>query len=129
MAELMNEQEIHEFGLEILVKYLFDKGYEIKMVQPEIEQIPHMIITKNDLEIFVVAATGVYPTKGAVADASKAALIENALKHGAQAAMARLGIVNAAGVELGQKDLLGKAYKDAKFLTDFSGLEFIQFED
>ena len=33
--ELMNTQEIHEFGLQVLLQYLTEKGFEIEFVQPK----------------------------------------------------------------------------------------------
>lgn len=49
------------------------------------------------------------------------------LQH--MSACAYLGIVNADGVVNKDKELCAKAFKNAQFYTDFSGLEFIHFED
>ena len=49
----------------------------------------------------------------------KAALLENAAKFDAQAACAYLGIANAAGAKAKDKELCGKAYKDADFFNRF----------
>ena len=46
--------------------------------------------------------------------------MENAAKFDAQAACAYLGIANAAGAKVKDKELCGKAYKDADFLTDLA---------
>ena len=32
--ELMNTQEIHEFGLQVLLQHLTEKGFEIEFAQP-----------------------------------------------------------------------------------------------
>ena len=116
MPQLMTKEEIHEFGLQILSRYLEANAYEIEMMHP------------GQL-VFIIAATDVYPNKGSFADSEKAALLENAAKFDAQAACAYLGIANAAGAKAKDKELCGKAYKDADFLTDFGGLEFIYFKD
>ena len=55
--------------------------------------------------------------------------LENGIKFDAQAACAYLGIANAEGAQNKNKELCGKAYKNANFLTDFGGLEFIYFKD
>jgi len=93
------------------------------------QMFPHVIAKKNGQLVFIIAATDVYPNKGSFNDDEKAALLENAAKFDAQAACAYLGIANAEGAQNKNKELCGKAYKNANFLTDFGGLEFIYFKD
>lgn len=128
-SELMTAQEIHEFGLQVLVQQLTAKGYEIEFAQPDKIEIPHIIAKQGELLVFILASTDVYPHKGTIADADKQALVEHAEKFNAQSACAYLGIANGAGVAAQDKELCGQAFKDAQFYTDFSGLEFIHFED
>ena len=109
MPQLMTKEEIHEFGLQILSRYLEANAYEIEMMHPNMQMFPHIIAKKNGQLVFIIAATDVYPNKGSFA--------------------AYLGIANAAGAKAKDKELCGKAYKDADFLTDFGGLEFIYFKD
>lgn len=127
--ELMNEQEIHEFGLQVLIQYLKNKGYQVEFAQPDRNSLPHVIAKQGEQLIFILAATDVYPHKGKISDTDKAALLEHAKKFAAQSACAYLGLANAEGVEKKDKALISKAYKDARYMTDFSGLEFICFED
>lgn len=129
MPELMTKNEIHEFGLQILSRYLEANAYQIEMMHPNMDVFPHIVARKNGQLVFIIAATGVYPNKGSFNDTEKAALLENAAKFNAQAACAYLGIANAEGAKAGDRKLCGKAYKNADFLTDFGGLEFIYFED
>lgn len=129
MPQLMTKDEIHAFGLQILMQYLEGRGYKIEMAQPNKACIPHIVAQNGPVNFFILAATDVYPKKGVIADSDKALLLESAEKYGAVAACAYLGIANAAGLETNDKELLGSAYRDARFVTDFSGLEFIQFED
>ena len=117
--ELMNTQEIHEFGLQVLLQHLTEKGFEIEFAQPN----------KGEQLIFILVATDVYPNKGTIADSDKQALLEHAQTFAAQSACAYLGIANADGVVNKDKELCAKAFKNAQFYTDFSGLEFIHFED
>ena len=126
---LVTKEEIHEFGLQILSRYLEANAYEIEMMHPNMQMFPHIIAKKNGQLVFIIAATDVYPNKGSFADSEKAALLENAAKFDAQAACAYLGIANAEGAQNKNKELCGKAYKNANFLTDFGGLEFIYFKD
>ncbi len=128
-SELMNTQEIHEFGLQMLLQHLTEKGYEVDFAQPSKNEIPHVVAKQGEQLIFILAATDVYPHKGAITDAEKQALLEHAQAFNAQSACAYLGIANADGVAVKDKELCAKAFKNAQFYTDFSGLEFIHFED
>lgn len=127
--ELMNTQEIHEFGLQVLLQHLTEKGFEIEFAQPNKSKIPHVVAKQGEQLVFILAATDVYPNKGTIADADKQTLLEHAQKFSAQSACAYLGIANAEGVANKDKELCAQAFKNAQFYTDFSGLEFIHFED
>ena len=41
--ELMNTQEIHEFGLQVLLQHLTEKGFEIEFAQHNKSEIPHVV--------------------------------------------------------------------------------------
>ena len=127
--ELMNTQEIHEFGLQVLLQHLTEKGFEIEFAQPNKSEIPHVVAKQGEQLIFILVATDVYPNKGTIADSDKQALLEHAQTFAAQSACAYLGIANADGVVNKDKEFCAKAFKNAQFYTDFSGLEFIHFED
>ena len=75
--ELMNTQEIHEFGLQVLLQYLTEKGFEIEFVQPNKSEIPHVVAKQGEQLIFILVATDVYPNKGTIADSDKQALLEH----------------------------------------------------
>lgn len=128
-AELMTEQEIHEFGLQVLIQYLQGKGYDIEFAQPDKKSLPHIVAKSGEQLTFIIAATDIYPNKGKISDADKSAVLEHAKNFDAQSACAYLGLVNAEGVEKNDKSLMSKAFKNARFMTDFGGLEFICFED
>ena len=126
---LMTEAEIHNFGLQLIQEFLEKKGFTIELIQPDKNTLPHIIAKKEEQLTFVLVATDVYPKKGVLTDRDKAAVLDHAKQFNAQTACASIGIVNAEGVEKKDKRLMGKAYGDAPFMADFSGLEFIQFED
>lgn len=128
-SELMNFQEIHEFGLQVLVEYLEKKGFVIEFVQPNKNEIPHIVAKQQDDLIFIIASTDIYPNKGEISEDEKINLLDHAQNFKAKSACAYLGIANAEGVTTKNIELCGKAVKNAQFYTDFSGLEFIHFED
>lgn len=127
--ELMTEQEIHEFGLQVVEQYLEGHGYGIEFAQPEKNSLPHIIAKHGEQLVFIIAATEMYPNKGKISDADKTAVLEHAAQFNAKVACAYLGLANAEGAKAGDKELAGKAYRGANFMADFSGLEFIYFED
>lgn len=69
--ELMNTQEIHEFGLQVLLQHLTEKGFEIEFAQPNKSEIPHVVAKQGEQLIFILVATDVYPNKGTIADSER----------------------------------------------------------
>ena len=128
-SELMTTNEIHAFGLQVLIKTFQEKGFAIEYAQPQKIEIPHIIAKQNDELFFTLSSTDVYPNKGTITQKDKESLIEHAMKFSAKPACAYLGIANADGVVSKDKELCSKAYKNAQFYTDFAGLEMIYFED
>ena len=59
MPQLMTKEEIHEFGLQILSRYLEANAYEIEMMHPNMQMFPHIIAKKNGQLVFIIAATDV----------------------------------------------------------------------
>lgn len=47
MPQLMTKEEIHEFGLQILSRYLEANAYEIEMMHPNMQMFPHIIAKKE----------------------------------------------------------------------------------
>ena len=64
--ELMNTQEIHEFGLQVLLQHLTEKGFEIEFAQPNKSEFPHVVAKQGEQLIFILVATDVYPNKGTI---------------------------------------------------------------
>ena len=62
MPQLMTKEEIHEFGLQILSRYLEANAYEIEMMHPNMQMFPHIIAKKNGQLVFIIAATALLPT-------------------------------------------------------------------
>lgn len=126
--ELMNTQEIHEFGLQVLLQHLTEKGFEIEFAQPNKSEIPHVVAKQGEQLIFILVATDVYPIKVLLP-----ILISrhywNMLKLLQHSLLVLIWNRHADGVVNKDKELCAKAFKNAQFYTDFSGLEFIHFED
>ena len=112
----MNDQEIHMLGLQALIPWLEGHNYVVDYVQPEKCAVPH-----------VFALSGKVLT--VVTEADKAAALKVANELHALCAVASIGLVNDDGVAANDKELMGKPLKNGQYKADFSGLEYIQFEN
>ena len=128
MDELLNDQEIHMLGLQALIPWLESHNFVVDYVQPEKCAVPHVFAKSGELLTVIVAATDMYPKKGMVTEADKAAALKVANELQGFCAVASIGLVNVDGIEAGDKDLMGKAARDGHYKADFKGLEYIQFE-
>lgn len=128
MEELMNEQEIHALGLQALELWLEKHNFTIDYMQQEKYVVPHIFALSGKVLTVIVAAAGMYPNKGVVSEADKAAALKAAEELHALCAVASLGLVNMDGVAANDKELMGRPLKNGRFCADFSGLQYIQFE-
>jgi hypothetical protein len=55
---IMTEQEVHEFGIEIICKYAQQEGYEIEADSTELNENPQIVLKKNGQLYFVIVKTG-----------------------------------------------------------------------
>lgn len=129
MEDLLNEQELHLLGLQALVPWLESKNYKVDYVQPDRNAVPHVFALSGKMLTVIVAASAMYPKKGVVSQADRAAALKVAGQLNALCAMALIGLVNVDGLESGNKDLMATPARDGHFKADFSGLEYLQFED
>ena len=91
--------------------------------------MPHVFALSGKVLTVIVAATDMYPKKGVVTEADKAAALKVANELHALCAVASIGLVNDDGVAANDKELMGKPLKNGQYKADFSGLEYIQFEN
>ncbi|MDY4920979.1 MAG: hypothetical protein SO119_07930 [Phascolarctobacterium sp.] len=128
MEELMNDQEIHMLGLQALIPWLEGHNFVVDYVQPEKCAVPHVFALSGELLTVIVAAADMYPKKGQVTEADKAAALRAANELGGLCAVASIGLINVDGIAANDKELMGKPLKNGQFKADFKGLEYIQFE-
>lgn len=125
MEKIYTNQQLHEFGLQLLVQHLESKGYSIEFVQPLKEALPHVFAKHGQTMTIIAVAVDMYPNKGKVEESDRAALKDVAKQLKGKAAVASFGLVNAAGINENDKELMSKPLADAQFLADFSGLEYL----
>ena len=128
MEELLNDQEIHMLGLQALIPWLEGHGFVVDYVQPEKCAVPHVFALSGEMLTVIVAAADMYPNKGKVTEADKAAALHAANQLNGLCAVASIGLINMEGVAANDKELMGKPLKNGQYQADFGGLEYIQFE-
>lgn len=127
--ELLTEQEIHEKGLMIVIQWLQQHGFDIEFAQPGKHELPNILARSGEIYTYILVGVDMYPNKGTIAEADKAAMLEHTQANGGLAACAHVGLANAYAVEAGEKHRIGRAEKNARFVADFGGLQYIQFEN
>ena len=63
MNEIMNEDELHAYGVDLIASYLKKEGYTIIELNKEKNIDPQIIAQKLSDMIFVVTRTVMYPKK------------------------------------------------------------------
>lgn len=121
MNQLLTEQEIHAFGIHILIKKLEEDGWIIESADPAADRATHpQIIGHNNGEIgFFVVRTAVYPGKGRIeGEEVFQNQVRHADKHGAVCYFASLGIAS----EGESEEAKSSAVKGGHYHVSFDGL-------
>lgn len=98
--ELMTEEDVHAFGVEIVYKQLLEAGWEIESADVLAERSSHpQIIAHKDGETgFFIVRTAMYPGRGRIEGEDVfRALVGHASAHGASCYFASVGIANSEG--------------------------------
>jgi len=72
----MTEEEIHDFGIEIVVGQLKKEGYEIESVNTDLGMNPQVVGRKDNQLAFVAVRTACYPEKGQLEESVHFQMIE-----------------------------------------------------
>ena len=120
-TNLMTDNEIHSFGVEIVAEYLIKDGYAIESVSKDFRINPQIIARKGNNLVYVVVRTDCYPNKGIIEDLEVVNhVILDAKKYDASCYFASVGIANAQGIT----DLeMSIPTKGSKYFVSYSGLE------
>ena len=98
--ELMTEEEVHAFGVEIVFNQLEEAGWAIRSVDvlADREAEPQIIGHKDGETGFFVVRTAMYPGRGRIeGEEAFQALVRHAAAHGASCYFASVGIANSEG--------------------------------
>ncbi|NCB42804.1 MAG: hypothetical protein EOM59_09310 [Clostridia bacterium] len=120
-ADLMSEQEIHDFGIEIVFGFLKAEGYAILDVQTEKGIHPSIIANKKGKLYIIEVSTEIAPKMGELPGLLKSQLIEHGAKMNAIPCFASVGI----GSCDGKRFEASIALKGDGFYANFTGLEYL----
>ncbi len=118
--EIMNLQEIHEFGIDIISNYVEKEGYEIVAGSLNINENPQLVIRKNEILYYVMITKGAGKSNELYYDKNIALQVFNRSKaHNAKALYAGVGLYCLA---YGETMVRNKGY-----IVDFVGFKTIEF--
>lgn len=99
--QLMTQQDIHAFGVEIVYKQLEKDGWVIESadVLADLHSEPQIVANKDGELAFFIVRTGMYPGRGRFDEGQDAFnnLVRHAKAHGASCYYASVGIANSEG--------------------------------
>lgn len=99
--QLMTQQDIHAFGVEIVYKQLEKDGWVIESadVLADLHSEPQIVANKDGELAFFIVRTGMYPGRGRFDEGHDAFnnLVRHAKAHGASCYYASVGIANSEG--------------------------------
>jgi hypothetical protein len=115
----MTEQEIHEFGINVIYKYAKQEGYEIVGISTELNQYPQLVLKKDGQLFFVMVKTEPGDRSYLTYDKDLALqVLNNATNHNAKVLFAGLGLYC---VGYGFTLVRNQGYK-----VDFRGFEEVE---
>lgn len=122
----MSDDEIHEFGINIVLDNIRENGFTISVVQTNRKLNPQ-IIAKNHEQLFhILVRTACYPNKGKIESKELCfQLLQGAVNNSAFCFVASIGIANANGTT----DLeMSTPLRGAGFYVAYDGIEELTFE-
>ena len=126
LTEQMTAEEIHSFGIQVVLNDLEKNGYKIVSVNAEIGMNPQIVAKKEGQLAFVAVRTACYPGKGQLEENVHFQMMEHADKFGAIPYFASVGIANAGGRT---ETEMGTPVKGAGFYVSYEGLLVIARSD
>ena len=118
----MTDDEIHDFGVEVVFNQLRKEGYAIQDVNTKTGTNPQIIAKKGAELLFIAVRTACYPDKGRLEDFVRLQMVEHAKMHGAVPYFASVGIANA---NAASDEEMSVPVKGAGFYVAYEGIELI----
>ena len=125
-AKQMTVEEIHDFGIQIVLNQLKKEGYEIQSVNSKLGMYPQIIAEKGNLLAYIAVCTACYPRKGQLGRSVNFQMIDHAKKYGAIPYLASVGIINA---DAKTEEEMAIPVKGAGFHVVYDGMVIIARSD
>lgn len=125
-GELMTEDEIHDFGIQVVVNDLKKEGHEVVSVDAGLGREPQIVARMKGQLAFISVRTATYPSNGQLTDLALVnRLISHAKAHHATPYFASVGIANAKGVDAGDNDCSSEPIRGVGFYVNYRGLQIL----
>ncbi|MCQ2979236.1 MAG: hypothetical protein MJ245_05530, partial [Clostridia bacterium] len=112
-TNIMNKDELHEYGINLITNYLEKNDYTIMEKNLELDSVPQLVVQKGTDMSFVIVETYMYPKKNIKIDKDKLTYMKQVADgYNAKCFVARVGLAWA-GAMNGKE--LGMAYKNSDF--------------
>jgi hypothetical protein len=125
--ELMTEDEIHDFGVEVVFNQIQKDGFIVESVNTDRKVNPQIVARKDGQLSFIVVRTACYPHKG---ELESEELFEKLVRHADQnnaiCYFAGVGIANSEGENDREMSL---PVKGAGFYVSYEGLLIMTFSN
>lgn len=122
MEDIMTNDELHSYGIDLIISHLKKEGYTIIEVNRELNVDPQIVAQKMSDMIFVVVKTFMYPKKEKdikISNTQLKIVKDGAIAYDAKCYMAKVGLAYANGNNAKE---LSTPYRNADFLVKFRGL-------
>jgi hypothetical protein len=125
--QLMTEDEIHNFGVEIVFNQIQKDGFIVESVNTDRKVDPQIVARKDGRLAFIVVRTACYPNKGEIeSEELFGRLVRHADEHNATCYFASVGIANA---EAENEREMSLPVKGAGFYIAYGGLSIMTFSN
>jgi len=122
----MTDEEIHDFGIQVVTKELEKESHQVLSVDTDIDRNPQIVATINGHLAFIAVRTAAYPGNGTLTELELInRLIEHAKTHTAILYFASVGIANSQGVDSGDEALSATPIRGAGFYVNYRGLQIL----
>jgi hypothetical protein len=128
----MTKEELHEFGIELILPYLETEGVTVESVNPNIKSNPQIVGKRWGTLAFIAVRTACFPSKGELSSDEHLRMLDWADRHGATAFFASVGIACGCYPDkspVTESAHVGLPIRDAGFHVAYPGLVIITTSD
>lgn len=125
---LMTEEEMHTFGIEIILPYIEKEGIEIKLVCDKMDKFPQIVGQRNGAFVYIFVRTECYPGKGHLTKDEYELYLTWAEEHSAVPYFASVGIACASypdKTEVTTEEDMSLPIRHGGFYVAYPGLELM----